>query len=158
MPTQSPVFYGAGLALALLTSAPSANAVGSNPTCAVVGDSIAVGAGQFMRGCRVNAKIGISSRATIARVDPSADINVVSAGSNDYEDPNLRTNLERIRSRAKHTIWILPINPKARAAVRAVAAKHGDPVVSFEPAGDHVHPRSEAALARSIRAILAEQS
>jgi hypothetical protein len=123
-------------------------------SCAVVGDSIAVGAGQYMRACRVNAKIGISSRAVIDRVDPSADINVVSAGSNDPDNPKLRANLEQIRSRAKRAIWILPVETRARAVVQAVAAEHGDPVVSFAPAGDHVHPRSEVALARSIAVVM----
>jgi hypothetical protein len=158
MPTAS--FLSCSLSLALLSVATSANAAGSNPksSCAVVGDSIAVGAGQFMRGCRVNAKIGISSSAVIARVDPSAEVNVVSVGSNDPDNPKLRANLERIRSRAKRMIWILPIDSKARATVQAVAAMHGDRVVSFVPGGDRVHPRSEAALARSINVVLGGQS
>ena len=145
-----------GLTFALLTLATVAGAadLDNEPSCAVVGDSIAVGAGKYMRACKVNAKIGISSRAVIGRVDPSADVNVVSAGSNDPDNPNLRGNLERIRSRAKRAIWILPIESRARAAVQAVAAEHGDPVVSFAPAGDNVHPRSEVALARSIAAMI----
>jgi hypothetical protein len=123
-------------------------------SCAVVGDSIAAGAGQYMRKCKVNAKIGIPSHAVIGRVDPGADVNVVSAGSNDPDNPNLRGNLESIRSRASRVIWILPIDTRARAEVQAVAAEHGDPVVSFAPAGDHVHPRSEIGLARSIDALM----
>jgi hypothetical protein len=150
-----------GIALALLT-VPTLSTfptpADAAPSCAVVGDSIAVGAGHFMRACKVNAKIGISSSAVIPRVDPSAAINVVSAGSNDPANPNLRANLERIRSRAKRVIWILPINARARAAVETVAAAHGDPVVSFAPAGDHVHPRSEATLARSIVNVMGGQS
>jgi hypothetical protein len=126
----------------------------AKPSCAVVGDSIAAGAGQYMRTCKVNAKIGISSSAVIGRVDPSADVNIVSAGSNDPANPNLRANLERIRSRASRVIWILPIETRARAEVQAVATAHGDPVVSFAPAGDHVHPRSEIGLARSIAAVM----
>jgi hypothetical protein len=124
-------------------------------SCAVVGDSIAVGAGQYMRTCKVNAKIGISSSAVIGRVDPSAYVNIVSAGSNDPANPDLRANLERIRSRASRVIWILPIETRARAEVQAVATAHGDPVVSFAPAGDRVHPRSEIGLARSIAAVMA---
>jgi uncharacterized protein with von Willebrand factor type A (vWA) domain len=147
-----------GMMLPLLMVPTFANAAGTQPSCAVVGDSIAVGAGQYMRACKVNAKIGISSSAVIARVDPSAAVNVVSAGSNDPANPNLRANLERIRSRAKRVVWILPINGRARATVQNVAAAHGDPVVSFAPAGDHVHPRSEAALARSITAAMGERS
>jgi uncharacterized protein with von Willebrand factor type A (vWA) domain len=148
-----------GLTFALLTLATVAGAadLDNEPSCAVVGDSIAVGAGKYMRACKVNAKIGISSSAVIDRVDSLADVNVVSAGSNDPDNPNLRANLERIRSRAKRMIWILPIDAQARAAVQAVAAVHGDPVVSFAPAGDHVHPLSEVALARSIAAVMGPQ-
>ena len=146
------------LMLALLILPTAANAAAPMPSCAVVGDSIAVGAGHHMRACKVNAKIGISSRAVIARVDPSAAVNVVSAGSNDPDSPNLRANLERIRARAKRVIWILPINARARAAVQTVAAEHGDAVVGFAPAGDRVYPRSEAALARSIVTVMGERS
>jgi hypothetical protein len=126
----------------------------AKPSCAVIGDSIAVGAGKYMRTCKVNAKIGISSRAVIGRIDPHVDVNVVSAGSNDPDNPNLRANLESLRSRAGRVIWILPIDIRARAKVQAVATAHGDPVVSFAPAGDHVHPRSEIGLARSIAAVM----
>ena len=89
-----------------------------------------------------------------ANESANSSVNVVSAGSNDPANPGLRKNLERIRARAKRVIWILPIDARARAAVETVAAAHGDPVVSFAPSGDHVHPRSEAALARSIAAVM----
>jgi hypothetical protein len=140
-----------GVAFLLLQFVTAAYA---KPSCAVVVDSIAVGAGQYMRACKVNAKIGIPSRAVIARVDSLVDVDVVSAGSNDPANPNLRANLESIRSRAHRVIWILPIETQARAEVQAVATAHGDPVVSFAPAGDHVHPRSEVGLARSIAAVM----
>jgi hypothetical protein len=140
------------IALMLLGLATAASA---KPSCAVVGDSIAVGAGQYMEACRVNAKIGIQSKAVIARVNSVVHVNVVSAGSNDPANPNLRSNLERIRSRAHRVIWILPIDSRARAKVEAVATAHGDSVVSFAAAGDHVHPRSDVALARSIAAVMA---
>jgi len=107
-----------------------------------------------MQACKANAKIGIQSSAVIARVDSLVDVNVVSAGSNDPANPNLRNNLETIRSRARRMIWILPIDTGARAKVQAVATAHGDPVVSFAPAGDHVHPRSDFELARSISAVM----
>jgi hypothetical protein len=134
--------------------APTANA---KPTCAIVGDSIAAGAGKYVPGCTVNAKIGIPSTAVIARVDPSAEINVVSAGSNDPDNPKLLANLVQIRERAKRVVWILPIDARARAAVRAVAEAHHDPVVAFDPGGDRVHPRSEEALAKSIDAVVTAQ-
>jgi hypothetical protein len=143
-----------GVAFTLLGFVTAASA---KPSCAVVGDSIAVGAGQYMRSCKVNAKIGILSSAVIARVDPFVNVNVVSAGSNDPANPNLHANLENIRSRARRVIWILPIETRARAEVQAVATAHGDPVVSFAPSGDHVHPRSDFNLARSISAIMDAQ-
>jgi len=65
------------LSLALLSFAISpilATTAKAKPTCAIVGDSIAAGAGKYVSGCRVNAKIGIPSGAVIPRVDPSAEI------------------------------------------------------------------------------------
>src|SRR5262245_14541179 len=102
-----------------------ANADGER-TCALIGDSIAIEAGQYLLTCKLNAKIGIPSSAIIARVDAAAEINVVSAGSNDPDAPDLRMNLERIRARAKRVVWILPAITSARNAVRAVAIYHGD--------------------------------
>jgi hypothetical protein len=145
------------LALTFLTIATLVNVAEGKPSCAIVGDSIAAGAGKYVAGCRVNAKIGIPSGAVIDRVDPAVEVNVVSAGSNDPDNPKLRANLEHIRDRAKRVVWILPIDARARAAVEAVAAEHRDPVVTFEPGGDRVHPRSEEALAKSIDAVVSAQ-
>jgi hypothetical protein len=123
-------------------------------SCAVVGDSIALGIAEQIPACRHNAKVGIESNEVIVRVDATAAVNVVSAGSNDPLNPMLRDNLERIRNRARRVIWILPIHTNARAAVRAVAAAHGDPTVSFVPADDRVHPQSYATLAQTVSAAL----
>ncbi len=142
-------------AIVIVCVAANAPVRGRNVSCAIVGDSIAVVAGKHLRSCKMNAKIGISSGAVIARVDPSAEINVVSAGSNDPDNPALRENLERIRERAHRAIWILPAVLNAREIVRAVAARHGDPIVSFTPSRDQVHPQSENALARAIDAAIA---
>jgi hypothetical protein len=126
------------------------------PTCVLAGDSIAVEAARYLPQCRLNAKIGIPSGAVIARVDPAAEINVVSAGSNDPAEPSLPANLERIRARTKRAIWILPAIPSARAAVMKLAERHGDKVVAFAPRGDGVHPASAATLAQEIAKVLAE--
>jgi hypothetical protein len=123
-------------------------------TCAIVGDSIALGIGAELPACRHNAEIGIPSDAVIARVDRAAEINIVSAGSNDPLNPMLHDNLERIRDRARRVIWILPIHVRARAAVAAVAAVHGDRVIAFAPRDDQVHPLSYAALAQAVSAAL----
>jgi hypothetical protein len=142
--------------LLLAATAASPAARESAPSCALVGDSIAVEAAQYLRGCKLNAKIGIPSGAVVARVDPAAEINVVSAGSNDPDEPDLRANLERIRARARRTIWILPAIASARAAVREVAGRHGDAVVAFAARGDGVHPASAATLAQAIDAAIAQ--
>src|SRR5580700_9449292 len=108
--------------------------------CAVVGDSIALGVSPYLPECTVDAKIGISSAAVIGRVH-EADVLIVSAGSNDPDNPSLVSNLERIRAKATgKVIRIRPVNLKAAMAVLHVAGQHGDLVVSFEPGRDHVHP------------------
>ena len=122
--------------------------------CFIAGDSIALGLALDGRlGCSYSAKIGISSAAVIARIPrTSTDALIVSAGSNDSANPNLRKNLEAIRAKAeaRTMIWILPIDPRARSAVEAVAAAHGDHVVSFAPSRDHVHPRNNHVLAHDV--------
>ncbi|MGD9739424.1 MAG: lysozyme [Bauldia sp.] len=63
--------------------------------------------------------------------------------------------MRRIRARASGAvIWIVPANDTA-ASVLAVAAEHDDRTVPFAPGRDGIHPRSYAALARDVRAVLA---
>src|SRR5258708_21300245 len=114
MASRSGGFALALFALALLAFATVAGAAGLDhkPSCAIVGDSIAAAAGPYVPACKVNAKIGIPSGAVIERVDSSADVNVVSAGSNDPDNPQLRGNLERIRARGKRMLSILPIDTR----------------------------------------------
>ena len=110
--------------------------------------------------CKLNAKIGIPSGAIIARVDPSADVNVISAGSNDPDNPALarkprahprarqprdldsagRTERARDRSRS---------GGPARRSDRVVhaVARPGPPAVG-ECAGPR-HRRRDCAIGRS---------
>lgn len=137
------------VAAALVTKSQHAPA----QTCAIIGDSIAVGVGWQFRGCSISARGGISSRSVIGRMRP-ADVVVVSAGSNDPLNPRLWSNLNQIRSRAHgNVIWILPTQPRARMMVLAVARMHGDRTVSFIGGRDRVHPRSYAALVSNIRTV-----
>ena len=120
-------------------------------TCAVIGDSIAVDIGRAMPECATKAMIGIGSAAIVGRAGP-AGMCIVSAGSNDPRNPNLGKNLEAIRARCGgRVIWVLPIDLVARAAVRQVATRHGDAVVSFAPAADNVHPHFIAPLVAAVR-------
>lgn len=126
----------------------------AHASCAIVGDSIAVGVGAVMRECLVDAKSGIPSADVIARVH-SADILFVSAGSNDPRNPQLEDNLKTIRAKAwAAVVWIEPIAPTAAAAVDRVAAAHNDVVVKFDPSSDGVHPKSYDQLALSLRKYL----
>jgi len=143
------------IAGALWLAAPAPAAAGN---CLIAGDSIAVGLGQVMRECATDARIGISSAAVIARIGP-AGVLIVSAGSNDPHNPRLIANLKVIRAKAGgRVIWIAPVDRIAAAAVRAVAGIHGDAVIGFAPAADHVHPRGYGDMARQVRALMAGAS
>jgi hypothetical protein len=125
-------------------------------SCAIVGDSIVDDLHAYFRDCRFDTKIGIGSAALVAHVPGNADIVVVSAGSNDYLSPRLIGSLEAVRARAGNArvIWVRPIPRRAAAAVDAVAGRHGDAVVSFAVSPtdrERLHPRSNSALASSIR-------
>ena len=138
---------------ALLASLPSpASADG-----AIIGDSIAVGLGaQFRHGATVNAKVGISSGAIIARAGVSARWVAISAGSNDPANKRLPANLESIRARvhAGQIIWIIPRNATAAKAVIGLAHRHGDNTVGFLAGRDGIHPQSYVALARDVAGVI----
>ncbi len=145
------LLVAAALALPIIVTASSASA-----TCAVVGDSIAVDLRGFFRECRIDAKIGIGTKAIAARMSGRADVIVVSAGSNDYLTPGLLPRLQALRSRAgsARVIWIQPAPRIAATAVETVAHAHGDAVVPFAVSRtdrEHLHPQSNRALAADIR-------
>lgn len=123
-------------------------------TCAIIGDSIADGLAALIPDCIVDAKVGIPSVAIIDRVH-GADVLIVSAGSNDPNNPSLQANLEKIREKATGSvIWIRPNMERAAAAVMAVASRHGDMVVSFTAGRDKVHPKNYKTLARELKSLI----
>ena len=123
----------------------------------IVGDSIAEGVAQVLRPTGSSTKVGISSYEVLKRV-PTAfyDVLIVSAGSNDSDNPALFNNLVGIvhSTQSRQIIWILPVNPTARDAVVRVADAFGSATVSFKPGPDNVHPRSYESLAASIKIIM----
>jgi hypothetical protein len=135
-------------ALALLAATAMAQAASS---CLIAGDSIALDVGRYAPNCALDARIGIGSAAIIARVRP-ATLVVVSAGSNDPDNPRLVRNLEAMRARAGQgrVVWILPTHPRAAAAMLAVARQHGDAAVPFAAARDNVHPKCPRCVADFI--------
>ena len=123
-------------------------------SCAVVGDSIAEMVQHYLPQCEHNTKIGISSTAVVSRTPSGRDVVIVSAGSNDPDNPSLRKNLEAIQARGGHVIWILPVASRPRAVVSEVATANKEPTIGFEPAGDRVHPRHPDALAKEIKKLM----
>jgi hypothetical protein len=123
--------------------------------CVAVGDSIAVGIGQAAH-CSINAKVGASS-SYIAQHTYSSDkgVAVISAGSNDPDNPKLMSNLHAVRAKikARRVVWILPYNRKAAEAARAVAVQHGDAYIDLRGfrTRDGVHPSSYSAVAKKIQ-------
>lgn len=112
--------------------------------CVALGDSIAVGISQ-VSSCRKNAIIGVSSAKIASMVhNVTSDVVVISAGSNDPLNLELRSNLIKIRSRitAKRVVWIVPYNQRASSIVREVASMYGDATVSLTSFStrDRVHP------------------
>jgi hypothetical protein len=127
---------------------------GGAAACAIAGDSIAFGLGTQMKQCTTDAKVGTPSADIIHRVPQGfTGLTIISAGSNDPNNPKLFDNLTTMRKRAGGGVtWIAPMNPRARSVVESVAHAHGDRVVSFTPGPDGVHPRSYSELARSVQA------
>jgi hypothetical protein len=76
---------------------------------------------------------------------------VISAGVNDPPGHCLEAILAKID--AGEIVLILPpaVN-SARAHIASVAAAHGAKTVSYVPGRDHLHPRSYAAVAKSVEA------
>ena len=118
--------------------------------CLSLGDSLAVGVGQQLPECRVEAEVGITSTRYVAehRSPHAADRVVISLGVNDGAGTNTLENLTRVRSavRARTVIWLLPFgHSDVRAAILTIARRFGDRTIDTSPyvGSDKLHP-SEA--------------
>lgn len=128
--------------------------------CVSLGDSIATyaGLGGALHCAEVRAVSGVPSSYVIGEAARSShhDICVISAGSNDALNLNLRKNLEAIRNNTKCRIvvWVKPANSRASGVVAGVASEHGDRQVQVNPGRDHIHPHSYPQLASEIKAAI----
>lgn len=133
-------------------------------SCVVLGDSIAKGVAAHRPECRARARVGVGSVRFLTDIMARSssplpafvEQAVISLGSNDDARTPEATEraLERIReeAHARLVIWILPgIKPPLQAAVKRLAARHGDRLVTFEIGADGIHP-SAAEYARLARA------
>jgi hypothetical protein len=128
--------------------------------CLILGDSIAVGIQQHRIECASYAHVGWTSEKwnrTYLNKDLSAQVVVISLGSNDWSEKVTKYELMRLREkvRADLVFWILPaIKPEIRNVVREVADMRGDLIVPItDVSKDGVHPTSAGyrELARMVR-------
>jgi lysophospholipase L1-like esterase len=127
--------------------------------CLVIGDSIAVGVGQYLPECRTEARVGITSRVFVqALLSPQeAGRVVISLGVNDGPSAATLANLRVVRAtvRSAAVYWLLPAHHEyARAAIRRVAAEFGDRLIDAggQVGPDGLHPTGAGyrALARLV--------
>ena len=115
--------------------------------CLVIGDSIALGVGQTLPECRIEARVGATSRQFVHEfASPQlADRVVISLGINDGPSPHTVPNLERLREsvRGRTVYWLLPAHHDyARVAIVTVAARYGDWLIdcTATTGPDGIHP------------------
>jgi muramidase (phage lysozyme) len=135
----------------------------TNPNIVIVGDSIAVGIGQSIKGATVNATVGFNSSKILASIgaDPSlkgAKLAIISAGSNDIvkgkgNPSKLAANLAAIKSAldADKYVWILPYDPVASKTVSQAAGSDKTVDLKSFPTGDNLHPSNYNAVANAAR-------
>ncbi|SAL76692.1 hypothetical protein AWB71_05298 [Caballeronia peredens] len=133
------------LFISLLLALPAASAF-AQPSCYVVGDSIAYGVSVNLP-CQSDTQVGINTRDALKRFTnpPSAALAIISLGINDRGTAlPTKANLEamRIRVKARRAVWILPSYPDKKAIVQAVASRHHDEVLNIDPliSTDGIHP------------------
>jgi lysophospholipase L1-like esterase len=117
--------------------------------CAILGDSIAVGVAARNPECRVQAVVGINSHDYSVRFSQniSANLALISIGSNDASDPRSAAAIRLMRDRltADQVTWLLsPNNARTSDMVRRIARERGDRVIEVRPfvGQDGVHPTS----------------
>jgi hypothetical protein len=130
--------------------------------CLLVGDSIALGiAGAFaltgFHGCGPVARTGAATQEIRALV-PSRryDLAIISAGSNDGDNPALAGDLKQLREtvHARRVVWIYPRSGRPAWAVYKIARSYGDGAIGLKHlrSRDDIHPRDYRAAARLIAA------
>ena len=125
--------------------------------CVLVGDSIAVGIAPYTK-CEIQAKIGRSAQSAYANSwQLNAQTTIISLGSNDINDPNLESVLQKLRKdiTSEVVIWIVPYNPKVRQIVLKVAQANKDSYVNLQPfpTADGVHPNNYRAVTDTVEKV-----
>ena len=122
--------------------------------CMIVGDSIAVGTQAAMPQCELVGRVGINSwqfETAYATKILKKDVVVISLGSNDNLYTHSKYELMKVRGRidATQVYWIMPQGVSIgnnvelvliQDIVRFVANIYKDPIITFTPSSDGVHP------------------
>lgn len=129
----------------------------ANPTCYIMGDSIAQGVAKYIKNCNTATKVGINTDTAVKywlnqpnlREDLSKQVIIVSLGVNDDKNQNSGTlnNLVKIRNKmkAEKVVWILPPTAKKKEVVTQIAYYYKDYVLNINPVigKDGIHPTGQ---------------
>jgi hypothetical protein len=122
--------------------------------CVVLGDSIAVGVGQYRTDCVTIAQGGITSERYVGTMlsRQDADTVIISLGVNDDDTVDTAANLRTVRTQvhARTVYWLLPgIKERVRETIHSVAGEFGDRLINTRPyAGpNHLHPSGPGYIA-----------
>lgn len=125
--------------------------------CVLVGDSIAVGIAPYTK-CEIQAKIGRSAASAYANSwQLNASTTIISLGSNDINDPNLESILQKLRKdvTSEVVIWVVPYNPKVAQIVLKIAKANRDSYINLQafPTADGVHPKNYRAVTDTVEKV-----
>lgn len=131
-------------------------------TCAIIGDSIAVGLALAAPYCEHHARVGITSAQFINTYveEVKADTVVISLGANDVparvgivsEYFNFKELRERIT--AKTVYWLMPAEfIESHVAIKLIANDFGDNVIDMRNYSPRLHParNDDLRLARDLQ-------
>jgi hypothetical protein len=127
----------------------------------LAGDSIAVGTAAYWPQARLEAQVGIGSRAGVARIRRHGDRDVaVSLGANDVDsDVRFHARINLVLNGRRCVVWArIPSRPAHTRELEAVAAHDRRlRLVDVQPGPDGVHPTPTGyrRLARAFRRALA---
>ena len=115
--------------------------------CLILGDSIAQGVHMFRKECTAYTQAGINSSKFLKKYSVqrlSAEVVVISLGTNDSDDMNTYANVKKLRKKikAKRVYWILPVEfSKQRDHVEMVAAENDDVMIRIPYVSKNgIHP------------------